>query len=448
MGTPCQNRAEQQIINVGIMTRGAVEFSLDGKFIADGRRFPGPELKCTADGDGLAINGVRKPEFFFESASSDTSFTLKNVTIGIGFHWQRDIDQSFRGSLRLVAKEGKVMVINVVGIEDYLQSVIASEMSPSAGMEFLKAHAVISRSWLLAQLEKRNSLQGRYQPCECDDETALIRWQDREDHTDFDFCADDHCQRYQGIPQCGSKMERKVAKVIEETWGEVLCYGEHVCDARFSKCCGGVTEEFKYCWESKEMPYLKGVRDFYSIPGKKIDLRDEEKAREWILSSPTAFCNTRNARLLGQVMKGYDRETSDFYRWTVEYTQEELQDIIRTATGEDYGTIRDLVPVERGVSGRIWKLQIVGGRKTRIIGKELEIRKTLSRTHLFSSAFVVEKVVEKGFRIPSKFILHGAGWGHGVGLCQIGAAAMCAKGLDYRTILNHYYYDTELTKLY
>ena len=430
------------------MTREAIEFSLSGKFIADGRRFPVRDLKCTAEGESLVINGVRKSEFLFESASPDTAFTLRGVTIGIGFHWQRDIDQSFRGNLRLVAKDGKVLAINVVGIEDYLQSVISSEMSPSARVEFLKAHAVVSRSWLLAQLEKRNSLQGRYQPCECDDETALIRWQDREDHTDFDFCADDHCQRYQGIPQCDSRMERKVAGVIEQTWGEVLCYGDHVCDARFSKCCGGVTEEFKYCWENKAMPYLKGKRDFYSIPGKDCSLMSEEKAKEWILSSPTAFCNTRSGRLLAQVMKGYDRETSDFYRWTVEYGQEELQEIIRSATGEDYGTIRDLIPVERGVSGRIWKLKIVGGKKSRIIGKELEIRKTLSRTHLFSSAFVVEKVVEKGCRIPSKFILHGAGWGHGVGMCQIGAAAMSDKGLDYRTILSHYFHDTTLAKLY
>ncbi|MBQ7459686.1 MAG: hypothetical protein IJS70_11010, partial [Bacteroidales bacterium] len=473
--------------------------------------------------------------------------------IGKGFHWQRYQDQSFPGDLKLIARHGRVIAINVVGIEDYLQCVIASEMSPSAGFEFLKAHAVISRSWLLAQLDKRDEVlrlaaagksaevsgmpaacksAGAYSSIECDTPDELIRWQDREDHEWFDFCADDHCQRYQGIPmsmatamapgaksadteqltnnrspqprhsdslQCadtqdddlqgGARVDqamlRKTKRVIEATWGQVLWYDGRVCDARFSKCCGGALEEFKYCWENKEVPYLKYARDrettlagggrkpdgllvaqSNAAAGAQTDLRQESAARKWILSSPRAFCNTRSARLLGQVLKDYDSETKDFYRWRVEYTAEELRQIILERTGEDYGEIRDLIPLERGVSGRICRLRIVGSQKTKTIGKELEIRKTLSRSHLYSSAFVVEKVycpasgaekvceaehrlnkksdAEQSFlgaegRAPAKFILHGAGWGHGVGLCQIGAAAMGARGYDYRTILQHYY---------
>ena len=443
-------------------------------------------------------------------------FTLKGVEIGKGFHWQRRQDQCFRGSLRLIAREGRVIAINVVGIEDYLQCVIASEMSPTAGFEFLKAHAVISRSWLLAQLDKRDEVQKMsatgngagpglgYSSVECDTPEELIRWQDREDHRYYDFCADDHCQRYQGIPMAsivrGGKqvdtqkdaqststlkggehfgkradsqedtlhgapgvdpaMIRKTARVIEATWGQVLWYDGHVCDARFSKCCGGALEEFKYCWEGKEVPYLKYARDYESmLPGSERkpdgllvadgaestlahpDLRDEQAARRWILSSPRAFCNTRSSRLLGQVLKDYDSETKDFYRWKVEYTAEELRQIILERTGEDYGQILDLIPLERGVSGRICRLKIVGTKKTKIIGKELEIRKTLSRSHLYSSAFVVEKTSDG-------FILRGAGWGHGVGLCQIGAAAMGARGYDYRIILAHYYPNSELKTIY
>jgi SpoIID/LytB domain protein len=350
--------------------------------------------------------------------------------------------------LRLIARDGCVIAINVVGIEDYLQCVIASEMSPSAGFEFLKAHAVISRSWLLAQLDKRDEVlrmaaagksAGAYSSVECDTPDELIRWQDREDHEWFDFCADDHCQRYQGIPQGNPAMLIKTKRVIEATWGQVLWYGGRVCDARFSKCCGGALEEFKYCWENKEVPYLKYARDYAS--GRDWDLTRESNARRWILSSPRAFCNTRSARLLGQVLKDYDSETKDFYRWTVEYSAEELRQIILERTGEDYGEIRDLIPLERGVSGRICRLKIVGSKKTKTIGKELEIRKTLSRSHLYSSAFVVEKT-------PGGFILHGAGWGHGVGLCQIGAAAMGARGYKYQDILQHYYPNSTLKNIY
>ena len=430
---PQQVSGRQRTISVGIAEGERIEFALGD----------GVVRTATVAGDGVAIGGEVREEWVFTPADGEF-FTLKGVEIGKGFHWQRRQDQCFRGSLRLIAREGRVIAINVVGIEDYLQCVIASEMSPTAGFEFLKAHAVISRSWLLAQLDKRDEVREEgYSAVERDTPDELIRWQDREDHAYYDFCADDHCQRYQGIPMAGvsanAAMIRKTARVIEATWGQVLWYDGRVCDARFSKCCGGALEEFKYCWENKEVPYLKYARDYAS--GNDVDLRDEQAARRWILSSPRAFCNTRSKRLLGQVLKDYDSETKDFYRWKVEYTAEELRQIILERTGDDYGQILDLIPLERGVSGRICRLKIVGSKKTKIIGKELEIRKTLSRSHLYSSAFVVEKV-------DGKFILRGAGWGHGVGLCQIGAAAMGAHGYDYRTILQHYYPNSSLKTIY
>ncbi len=435
MGTSGTHSGKQRTISVGILTAARVEFVLGGL-----------TFSAVEEGGKVVIGGEAREEWYFDAVGS--FFTLKNVEIGKGFHWQRYQDQSFPGDLRLIARDGCVIAINVVGIEDYLQCVIASEMSPSAGFEFLKAHAVISRSWLLAQLDKRDEVlrmaaagksAGAYSSVECDTPDELIRWQDREDHEWFDFCADDHCQRYQGIPQGNPAMVRKTKRVIEATWGQVLWYGGRVCDARFSKCCGGALEEFKYCWENKEVPYLKYARDYAS--GRDWDLTRESNARRWILSSPRAFCNTRSARLLGQVLKDYDSETKDFYRWTVEYSAEELRQIILERTGEDYGEIRDLIPLERGVSGRICRLKIVGSKKTKTIGKELEIRKTLSRSHLYSSAFVVEKT-------PGGFILHGAGWGHGVGLCQIGAAAMGARGYKYQEILQHYYPNSTLKNIY
>ena len=426
MGTSGTHSGKQRTISVGILTAERVEFCF------------GRDYAATEQDGRVVIDGEARQEWYF-AGSSGGFFTLKNVQIGKGFHWQRYQDQSFPGDLKLIARDGCVIAINVVGIEDYLQCVIASEMSPSAGFEFLKAHAVISRSWLLAQLDKRDEVREGYSSVECDTPGELIRWQDREDHKWFDFCADDHCQRYQGIPQSNPAMVRKTMRVIEATWGQVLSYGGRVCDARFSKCCGGALEEFKYCWENKEVPYLKYARDYAS--GRDLDLTRESNARRWILSSPRAFCNTRSARLLGQVLKDYDSETKDFYRWTVEYPAEELRQIILERTGEDYGEIRDLIPLERGVSGRICRLKIVGSKKTKIIGKELEIRKTLSRSHLYSSAFVVEKT-QRGF------VLHGAGWGHGVGLCQIGAAAMGARGYEYRAILQHYYPGSTISTLY
>ena len=451
MGTRGTHCGKQRTISVGILSAPRVEFCFGRDYVA------------MEQGGRVVIDGEAREEWYFQGGEQ-TFFTLKNVKIGKGFHWERYQDQCFPGDLKLIAREGSVIAINVVGIEDYLQCVIASEMSPTAGFEFLKAHAVISRSWLLAQLDKRDDVRDGYSSVVCDTSDELIRWQDREDHEWFDFCADDHCQRYQGIPQGNPAMIAKTKRVIEATWGQVLWYGGRVCDARFSKCCGGALEEFKYCWENREVPYLKYARDYEPVScegrlnpagnmalrsklasiaaaGTPTDLRQEPSARKWILGSPRAFCNTRSKRLLEQVLKDYDSETKDFYRWTVEYTAEELRQIILERTGEDYGKIIDLIPLERGVSGRICRLKIVGGKKTKTIGKELEIRRSLSRSHLYSSAFVVEKT-QKGF------ILHGAGWGHGVGLCQIGAAAMGARGYGYQEILQHYYPNSTLKTIY
>ena len=461
MGTAGTHSGKQRTISVGILQAERVEFVLHGQFrvspVSSGEKVCEGEQNffAAAEGDKVVIDGDAREKWLFTAASRDSFFTLKNVEIGKGFHWQRYQDQNFPGDLKLIARDGCVIAINVVGIEDYLQCVSASEMSPSAGFEFLKAHSVISRSWLLAQLDKRDEVREGYSSVVCDTPDELIRWQDREDHELFDFCADDHCQRYQGIPQGNPAMVRKTKRVIEATWGQVLWYCGRVCDARFSKCCGGALEEFKYCWEDKEVPYLKYTRDYAS--GQDLDLREEKSARKWILGSPRAFCNTRSKRLLGQVLKDYDSETKDFYRWTVEYTAEELRQIILERTGEDYGEIRDLIPLERGVSGRICRLIIVGSKKTKTIGKELEIRKSLSRSHLYSSAFVVEKIYgpmpskacpQQAEGQPVKFLLRGAGWGHGVGLCQIGAAAMGARGYKYQEILQHYYPNSTLKNIY
>jgi len=497
VGTQSTHSGKQRTISVGILAAPQVEFVLYGgaeekfakasisinKKASPSKAFPQQSIIASERDGSVVIDGEVLKEWYFQP---QTFFTLKNVKIGKGFHWERYQDQSFPGDLKLIARDGCVIAINVVGIEDYLQCVIASEMSPTAGFEFLKAHAVISRSWLLAQLDKRDEVREGYSSVECDTPGELIRWQDREDHEWFDFCADDHCQRYQGIPQAvipseveGSQgavnlaMIRKTRRVIEATWGQVLWYDGRVCDARFSKCCGGALEEFKYCWEDKEVPYLKYARDYTS--GHDSDLRQEKETRKWILSHPRAYCNTRSKRLLGQVLKDYDSETKDFYRWKVEYSAQELRQIILERTGDDYGEILDLIPLERGVSGRICRLKIVGTKKTKIIGKELEIRKTLSRSHLYSSAFVVEKVygpepsggkvcegehqhkeksaAEQSFSAaaegqPANFVLTGAGWGHGVGLCQIGAAAMGARGYDYRAILQHYYPNSTLKTIH
>ena len=363
------------------------------------------------------------------------------MVIGIGFHWQRTEDQVFRGALELIADDGRVTAVNRIGVEEYLVSVIASEMNASASPELLKAHAVISRSWLLAQIVRRQA-KPAVAESKCivrSDDEERIRWYDREDHSLFDVCADDHCQRYQGITRT-YEHTAAVRRAVADTCGEVLTYGGEICDARFSKCCGGVTEEFRNCWEERDYPYLSRVRDCDGDPPAP-DLTREDEAARWIGASAEAFCNTSDPGILGQVLNGYDCETSDFYRWRVEYTPWKLSDLVRRRLGIDLGAIRELIPVQRGASGRLVKLRIVGTQGAVTIGKELEIRRVLSESHLYSSAFVVEKTAEG-------FILRGAGWGHGVGLCQIGAAVMGHRGFAYDRILLHYYRGAAVEKYY
>ncbi len=437
---------EEPKIKVGIMSAAEVKFILDGDFHVSDSTVSGSQV-ATTDGKSIIWNNKEYTELFFEPANDEVSFWLEDVTIGVNFHWERKENQRFKGALKLIVENGKITPINILGVEDYLLSVISSEMSATASLELLKAHAVISRSWLLAQIDKNKRIVDageQYSAVEKTSDDEMIKWYDREDHINFDVCADDHCQRYQGITRASTP---QVAKAIEATRGQVLMDGENLCDARFSKCCGGVYEEFENCWEPIHYDYLAARRDGENETDFP-DLTIEENAREWILTRPEAHCNTSDAEILSQVLNNYDQETTDFYRWEVTYTQEEISKLVKERSGMDYGNIVDLVPIARGTSGRLYKLKIVGTNKTLTIGKELEIRRTLSPSHLYSSAFVVEKGENDANGLPSTFTLKGAGWGHGVGLCQIGAAVMGAKGYDYKEILLHYFVDADIKELY
>jgi len=442
----------QPKIQVGIMANPVVRFSLSGSFInSDKLEFPAGDYLATCKEKTINIefdSGKTKQagDFLLRPQSSDALFELKEVTIGVNFHWEQQEDQHFKGALKLMQEEGKVRAINVIDLEDYLKSVISSEMSATSSPDLLKAHAVISRSWLLAQIEKTKSIKsggGVYTTShETDDE--IIRWYDREDHKNFDVCADDHCQRYQGITKIHSE---KALKAVEETRGEVLVSDEKICDARFSKCCGGLSENFENVWEPVRHRYLTKVVDSEFGDTTCVDLRQEDEAETWIRNKPHAFCNTTDEKILSQVLPDFDQATTDFYRWNVEYTQDELAKLIKKRSGIDFGQIKKLEPIKRGHSSRLIQLKIHGTKKTLIVGKELEIRKWLSESHLYSSAFVIDHLEEKK-GIPQKFVLTGAGWGHGVGLCQIGAAVMGESGYSYQDILNHYFKGAELKRMY
>ena len=433
-------------ISVGIVNAQEIHFSLNGNYFAKGETVCGDQVVTFNEG-GILWNGNLYRELTFTPQEESNSFSLYDVTIGINFHWERQETQIFMGTLRFVVHEDKITAINQLSVEDYLTSVISSEMSATSSLELLKAHAVVSRSWLFAQIEKRKALKDTGGDFFSFTKTKeeYIRWYDREDHTIFDVCADDHCQRYQGITKASNAT---VAEAVRATRGQLLMHGNKVCDARFSKCCGGATEEFEYCWEEKHYPYLTAVRDAEEEEHRELpDLTQEKEAQYWIRKAPHSFCDTHDAKILSQILNNYDQETTDFYRWHIRYSQEELTEIIRNNTKTDYGDIIDLIPVERGKSGRICKLKIVGTLKTLTIGKELEIRRTLSTSHLFSSAFIVDKG-ELVDGIPQWFFISGAGWGHGVGLCQIGAAVMGEKGYKYDEILLHYYKGAEIRRFY
>ena len=439
-------------IQVGVFSGKEIVFTLNGVFAekGSGKKVTGKWTALRIDNQIKLVNAEQEhvfeaPADFIPLNPARASLVLHGVTIGVDFHWERKEDQVFRGSLRLIAEGDKLTAVNIVSVEDYLISVISSEMKATSSEEFLKAHAVTSRSWLLAQISKSQSLKSPGKKYNSFTSTGeeIIKWYDREDHENFDVCADDHCQRYQGITRASAPA---VVKVINDTYGEVLTYGGAICDARYYKCCGGVTEIFENTWEPENHPYLQGLIDNPRPPQRfNTDLSDEKNAREWILGFPDAFCNTSDKQVLSQVLNDYDQETNDFFRWKVVYTQEELGSLVRERSGIDFGIIAGFTPLERGPSGRISRLRIEGSKKSLIIGKELEIRKTLSKSHLYSSCFVVDREEDSdGIR----FVLHGAGWGHGVGLCQIGAAMMGARGYSYRDILMHYFRGAGFEKLY
>lgn len=441
-------------VTVAILSDDKVEFDLYGEFYSPNLKgiFSGKFKAEYLDGDIILLSEEKSfpPQKEITLIPNDVdseSFLLKNVTIGLEFHWEQKQNQRFSGSLKIIIEKEKLTVINVVDIENYLISVISSEMSATSSLELLKAHAIISRSWLLAQIEKRKNLQTHKEKYSSQlfSEEEIIKWYDREDHILYDVCADDHCQRYQGITKLYAHL---AMNAVYETEGVVLMYDGNICDTRFSKSCGGITESFENVWENVKHPYLISITDYKFEHDEFVsDLTLEKNAVKWIKSSPQAFCNTKNEKILDQVLNNYDRKTTDFYRWKIEYSQNEISEIINSKTGIDFGNIIDLIPIERGYSGRLIILKIIGTNKTLIIGKELEIRKVLSKTHLYSSAFVIEKEnIVNG--IPQKFVLIGAGWGHGVGLCQIGAAVMGELGYQFDEILLHYFKNVQIKKIY
>lgn len=426
-------------LTVGIMFQPSIKFVLDGAYELSGKKYSGSYEVSYQDGK-ITLDGQLYDKLSFKATSPKSTFLLKDVVIGIGFHWERKEDQRFEGNLDFIVEDDKITAINRISIERYLVSVIASEMNANCSLELLKAHAVISRSWMLSQIQKRNAIEKSAKTYVSDIRTneEWTKWWDREDHTSFDVCADDHCQRYQGITRASQSLEI-VEEAIAQTFGEMLMNGDTICDARFSKCCGGAVEEFQNCWEPEKHPYL--VKLYDNSKGELPDLTIEENADKWIRSAPAAFCNTTDAEVLTQILNSYDQETTNFYRWKVDFESKAMSELVKRRIGVDFGTIQELIPLERGTSGRIIRLKVVGTKQTLILGKELLIRKAFSESHLYSSAFVIDKT-EQGFTF------RGAGWGHGVGLCQIGAAVMAHKGYKYRDILTHYFPTATIEKKY
>ncbi len=449
-----EKRFSEPDVSVAILSEDKINLVLYGNYVSpDGKIILNGKCKVFIK-NGKIFLETETGEFEIESGTvfnpedfEADSFVLRDVIIGKRFHWEKKENQRFLGQLKFLLENDKITAVNILPVENYLTSVISSEMSATSPKDLLKAHAIISRSWLLAQMEKSKVIrehQVSYKP-ETKTETEFIKWYDREDHKLYDVCADDHCQRYQGITKL---IAHNAQNAVQETRGLVLTYNDEICDTRFSKSCGGITEPFENVWEPEPKPYLTKVVDYKFEPdGYELDLTIEANAEKWIRNSPPAFCNTTDEKILSQVLLDYDRETKDFYRWKREYTQRELSELIKEKSGMDFGRIIDLIPVQRGESGRIIKLQIVGTDKTLTVGKELYIRKILSDSHLYSSAFVVDKLdIVEG--IPQKFVLTGAGWGHGVGLCQIGAAVMSHMGYEFDEILLHYFKGASITRLY
>jgi stage II sporulation protein D len=445
------NIDQEPTIRVGLITGAReVKFALAGRFVIDGGEsvVEGDYIASARNG-AVKLAGVSGPREITLSPSDFDScrFTVHGVKIGIDFHWEREESQQFQGKLKLAADDDSLTLINELALESYLVSVISSEMSASCPAELLRAHAVVSRSWLLAQLERAASGSAQTSAQNQGSEDELIRWYGRESHRGFDVCADDHCQRYQGISKAFSQA---AFDAVRYTRAKTLVYDGEICDARYSKSCGGMTEVYRAAWEDKDVPYLSSV---YDVPGSepsgyRMPLSTEANAAAWIDSSPPAYCGVVTPELLARIVPAFDQETRDFYRWRVEHSQEELREILRSRLEVDFGRVRELKPLERGESGRIIRLRIIGEKRTLVIGKELEIRRAFSRSHLYSSAFVVRAAQGHLSDYPARFTLIGAGWGHGVGLCQIGAAVMADRGHSNEEILSHYFKGAEILELY
>jgi SpoIID/LytB domain protein len=443
---------EEPLLNVGILTDKKISFELYGDYQAFGFKdtFSGVFAAEVRNNVIVCSNNDTKLEIsdeieFDPSDPISESFLIKDVVIGSGFHWERKEKQRFNHTLKIISEGQNVIATNVIPLESYLASVISSEMSAKSPLELLKAQAVVARSWVLAQNEKankkgieKNNSQGFL---ELEDE--IVKWYDNKEHKLFDVCADDHCQRFQGVTKITSEAAREA---ITQTKGIVLLSEENICDTRYSKCCGGITEFYENVWEPVKHSYMSSVIDYkYEPETFSIDFSDENNARKWITGNPPAFCNTTDEKTLSNILIDYDRETKNFYGWQISYEQKELSELIKDKCGIDFGDILDLVPIERGASARLVKLKIIGTKKELTVGKELEIRRILSDTHLYSSAIIIDKSEED---IPKQFIIKGAGWGHGVGLCQIGAAVMAQKGFQFDAILLHYFTNANLKRIY
>jgi SpoIID/LytB domain protein len=441
---------EEPILRIGIL-QGYSEVAgrLDGPFMINDARSLSGKFSAHVREGRILLTDAAGHDIIYEkevrcTPLDNSTFTLLEVTIGVNFHWERKQEQTFHGELRLILNENDTLIaVNRIPLEDYLSSVVSSEMNTEAELEFLKAHAIASRSWLMSMLGTAGKARRaeNASPGPAQQTKEFIRYYHRIDHTLFDVCADDHCQRYQGITKLISENARQA---VERTRGLFLVYNNEICDARYHKACGGMTDNFANVWENITVPYLTSVSDF-TTPHDPI--RTEAEAKQWIMGDPEAYCNIRDGNALRRILPSFDQDTTDFFRWKVTYTRMELEEIIRGKTGMDFGNLLHLTPLERGPSGRIVRLQIAGSKRTITIGKELEIRRCLSRSHLYSSAFVVSAENDTS-GLPVRFILQGAGWGHGVGLCQIGAAVMALKGFTAESILKHYFRGTELQKLY
>ncbi len=440
---------KQPIIKVGILTnQQSAKFFLNGPFVVNEKqKVDNVGFTVTVKGDMICLHQEEniideQKEFVFKPKGKKSNFDIENVVIGIDFHWEQKEKETFEGNLLIINCNGKLSLINEIEVEKYLQSVISSEMNAESPYEYLKAHSIISRSWLLSQLDETKNSKAKHHNFTLT-ENEIVKWYDREDHENFDVCADDHCQRYQGITKIH---DNKALAAVKETFGMVLTYGGSVCDTRYSKCCGGFTEEFQNVWQDNEIQYLKSIYDFdgHNFPA----LDSEKQANEFINSQPEAYCNTKDSELLRTILLDYDQITVDFYRWKLEMKQLGLVTLLKLKMGIDFGEILELKTLERGCSGRIKKLKIIGSKKEVTIGKELEIRRALSEKHLYSSAFTIEHVYVEDTKIPVKFILRGAGWGHGVGFCQIGGAVMASNGKKFEEILYHYFRNSKLETVY